>query len=158
MMAVVTNNLVRAGSPELWPIASPLAEADYADVFTAATAKAMSHSPEQWARYILEGASVPMRIFLRVGWRFGLGFALARRNAVLGWPVMAGSPDWVVLQQRSWLFEVALLMRVTDGQLSWATRVRYSSPIAGAAWLLIGVLHRRFAPRALRRAVANAAA
>jgi hypothetical protein len=98
-----------------------------------------------------------MRIFLRVGWRFGLGFRLARRDAVLGWPVVAESSDWIVLQQTSWLFGVALVMRVTDGQLTWATRVKYSSPVARATWLVVGVLHRRFAPRALHRAVTRAA-
>jgi len=75
---------------------------------------------------------------------------------VLGWPVVAESSDWVVLQQRSWLFGVALLMRVMDGEISWATRVRYSSRLAGATWSVIGVLHRHFAPRALHRAVARA--
>jgi hypothetical protein len=153
----VTSTATRLGPDELWPEDAPFGDADYADAFTASTPKASSHSPEHWARYVLEGASLPMRMFLRLGWRFGLGFPLARRNAVLGWPIVAQSTDWIVLEQRSWLFCVALLMRATDGQLTWATRVKYSSPVSHGAWLLVGLLHRRYAPLALRRAVADAA-
>jgi hypothetical protein len=150
-MAVMTG-VALASSPDLWPREAPLSDADYADVFTADPADALEHSPELWARRVLEGASLPMRLFLRLGWRFGLGFPLARDNAVLGWPVVAASSGWVVLEQQSWLFGVALLMRTADGRLTWATRVKYRSPVSRAAWTVVGLLHRRFAPRALRRA------
>jgi hypothetical protein len=153
-MVVMTDNVAVA---DLWPIDAPFHDADYADAFTSATPSALSRSPEQWARHVLEDASLPMRTFLRVGWRFGLGFPLARGNAVLGWPVVAESVDWIVLQQQSWLFSVALLMRAADGELTWATRVKFWSPISVATWAIVGVIHRRFAPRALRRAVASAA-
>lgn len=156
MAAITADDVQLAGSSDLWPAAAPYDDADYADTFTVCTPKALSCSPEHWARHILEGASLPMRTFLIIGWRFGLGFSLASRDAVLGWPVVAESADWIILQQRSWLFGVALLLRVADGQLSWATRVSYSSPVARIAWSAIGVLHRRFAPRALRRAAASA--
>lgn len=156
MAVIVASRAGVAASPELWPSTAPFADPDYADAFTVSTTRASSCSPEQWARHILEGASLPMRLFLLVGWRCALGFRLARRDAVLGWPVVAEAADWVVLQQQSWLFGVALLMRVRDDELSWATRVSYTSPVAGAAWSVIGVLHRRFAPRALHRAAAHA--
>lgn len=154
-VAVVINELARP--TELWPTCAPFDDADYVDAFKASTPNALGRPPETWARLVLEGASLPTRTFLRVGWRFGLGFPLVRRNSVLGWPVVAKATDWVVLQQQSWLFGVALIMRAIDGELTWATRVKYRSPLAPAAWWVVGVIHRRFAPRALQRAVTRAA-
>jgi hypothetical protein len=139
-------------TPDLWPVEAPYADADYEDAFTASTEHALSRLPEDWARYVLEGASAPMRWFLRVGWRFALGFPLTTTNSVLGWPVVAESAEWVALRQQSWLFGVALLMRISDGELTWATRVKYRSPVSRAAWSLVGLIHRRFAPRAVHRA------
>lgn len=151
-MAVTTSVVARPASGEIWPAEAPYADADYDDVFTASTTDARATSPEQWARYVLEGASRPMRLFLRLGWRFGLGFPLTSINSVLGWPVVAQSSDWVVLQQQSWLFGVVLLMRVSEGELTWATRVKYRSRASAFAWEVVGLIHRRFAPRAVQRA------
>ena len=151
-MAVVASGTTEAGPPTLWPAELPYADADYGDAFTALTADVSGRTPEQWAREILEGASAPMRLFLRFGWRYVLGFRLARTNAVLGWPVIAQATDWVALEQKSWLFAVVLLMRMTDDKLTWATRVEYRSPVSRAAWSIVGLIHRRYAPRALRRA------
>jgi hypothetical protein len=156
-MAVMTAELGCPAPPGCWPADAPLADADYADGFAAATPHALGESPEQWARHVLEGASPAMRLVLRLGWRFGLGFRPARHRAVLGGPVVAQSGDWVVLQQQSWLFGVALLMRAAEGRLTWATRVKYRSPVAGVTWAVVGMIHRRFAPRALQRAVRQAA-
>jgi hypothetical protein len=130
-------------------------DADYTDTFTALTPDARTHSPQDWARRVLEGASVPMRIFLRLGWRYGLGFRLARVNAVLGWPVVTESDDRVELEQQSWLFGVVLVMSTCDGRLTWTTHVTYRSWLSPAAWGIVGLIHRRFAPRALRRAAAS---
>ncbi|HWC33409.1 MAG TPA: hypothetical protein VG650_01155 [Mycobacteriales bacterium] len=152
-MSVVTREAARSSASDGWPIEAPLADAHYVDAFTAITPIAGSRTPREWAQQILESASFPMRVFLLVGWRCGLGFRLTRRNAVLGWPVLTESADWVVLRQGSWLFEVALLMRVTDDQLTWSTRVKHSSAVGRGTWCAVGRLHRRFAPRALRRAV-----
>lgn len=142
--------------PEVWPAGAPFDDADYEDVFSESAPHASTESPEQWARYVLEGASRPMRTFLRLGWRYGLGFRPVRRDAVLGWPAVAQADGWVILRQDSWLFGVALLMRASEDRLTWATRVKYESPAARPAWRLIGIIHRRFAPRALRRALAQA--
>ncbi|HWA64863.1 MAG TPA: hypothetical protein VG899_00660 [Mycobacteriales bacterium] len=126
--------------------------ADYTDVFTAVALDALSRSPQDWARLVLEGASLPMRVFLRVGWRWGLGFPLTGTDSILGWPVVAELPGQVTLAQQSWLFGVALLMCTTDGELSWTTSVTYRSRISPVVWGMVGPIHRRFAPRALRRA------
>jgi hypothetical protein len=126
--------------------------ADYTDSFTALTPAALTHSPRDWARRVLEGASLPMRIFLRLGWRYGLGFPPAKADAVLGWPVVTESDGLIELEQGSWLFCVVLLMCTVDGQLTWTTRVTYRSRLSPAAWAVVGLIHRRFAPRALRRA------
>lgn len=99
-----------------------------------------------------------MRLFLQFGWRYALGFPLARTNAVLGWPVVARSDDWVALGQQSWLFGVVLLMRTSEGQLTWATRVEYRSRVSKVVWAIVGMIHRRYAPRALRRAAADPSA
>lgn len=132
-----------------------LNDADYSDMFTALTPDALSHTPQDWARRVLEGASLPMRIFLQLGWHYGLGFPPSHTNAVLGWPLVAESADSVTLEQQSWLFGVVLLMRTNDGELTWSTQVMYRSRLAPAVWLVVGLIHRRFAPRALRRAAAS---
>lgn len=152
VVATTSGEQVRRDPPGLWPAHLSNGEADYEDAFTARAPAASKDSPEHWARRVLEGASLPTRLFLRVGWRL-LGFRLQRVDAVLGWPVISRSADWVVLQQTSWLFGVALLMRAADGELTWATRVSFRSPLAQPVWRIVGAIHRRYAPRALQRAV-----
>ena len=134
----------------------PDGEAEYADEFIASITDALSRSPEEWARQVLEGASWPMRAFLRIGWRYFLGFPLVRDNAVLGWPIVTISDNGIVLAQSSWLMGVVLEMRTSEAGLSWATRVDYRSPLARPAWAVVRPIHRRYAPRALRRAADSA--
>lgn len=145
--------IVQAVLVDHWPVGVAYADADYADAFTAPTLDALMRTPEDWARRVLEGASRPMRLFLRVGWRYFLGFPLVGADGVLGWPVTAEADGWVALEQCSWLFGVVLLMRASDGELVWATRVKYRSPVSRVAWAVVRPIHHRFAPRALRRAV-----
>jgi hypothetical protein len=152
VLATARGEPVRRDPPGLWPAHRSEGAADYEDAFTARAPVSSKDSPEDWARRVLEGASLPMRLFLRMGWRV-LGFRLHRVDAVLGWPVVSKSADWVVLQQTSWLFGVALLMRAADGELTWATRVSFRSPLARPVWWIVGAIHRRYAPRALQRAV-----
>jgi hypothetical protein len=137
-----------------WPDEAPHPDVDYEDAFTASVPDALSRSPEIWAREVLEGASWPMRAFLRVGWRYFLCFRLARDNAVLGWPVVASDDGWVALEQSSWLYDVVLLMRASEHELTWATRVTFRSPASRPVWWIVGAIHRRYAPRALQRASA----
>jgi hypothetical protein len=127
-------------------------DADYTDTYTAGVPDVSSRTPQDWARRVLEGASLPMRVFLRLGWRYGLGFPLTRTNSVLGWPVVAESTGSVSLEQQSWLFGVVLLMCTGDGELTWTTSVTYRSRLSRPVWSVVGPIHRRFAPRALRRA------
>jgi hypothetical protein len=100
----------------------------------------------------LEGAPVALRKFVAIGWRIILGFRPRRDSSILGWPIVASTHDYVVLEQQSQLFHAALLLRTADGQLIWATRVVYRTRASKPVWAVVGILHRRISPYVLGRA------
>lgn len=106
-------------------------------------------------RAALDGAPFWLRWFVRLGWRFVLGFQPSSARNVLGWPIVATTADCVVLEQQSPLFAAALLMRRAPNSLIWATRVDYKRRGARLLWSLIGLIHRRIVPYVLRRAATS---
>ncbi|HEX3900083.1 MAG TPA: hypothetical protein VHW74_13000 [Mycobacteriales bacterium] len=143
--------------PGLWPVDEPCSDADYDDQFVAPASKATDRSAEQWMRDSLEGAPVALRKFVTIGWRLVLGFRPHRDNAIFGWPIVAKTHEYVVLEQQSRLFHAALLLRTHDGEVTWATRVVYKTKTSKAVWAVVGILHRRISPYVLGRAARRSA-
>jgi hypothetical protein len=136
------------------------AEYDYTDSSEVELSPGDDRSPEALARAAFEGASWPMRWFLLIGWRAGLGLRLGPRDSpehILGWAIAETSPDSIALELRSWLLSSRLVFQVDATHASASTLVRYETPLAAILWPPVSILHRLILPWRLRRAVASGA-
>lgn len=134
---------------------STLHRPDYQDAFGVPPGALAGLSAEAVLRRVLEQSRPALRRFVRTGWRFGLGFPLAPFPApghVLGWPISASTPQAVTGDQRSRLLTAQLVLRTSEHAVVFATFVRYEHPAASALWAVVGPLHRRIVPFALRDA------
>lgn len=133
------------------PTRSRLAGAEYADAFRI-TANGR-HPAEQWARSAFEGGpSAKRRLFGLVVWRGLLGLRLAPFNSsdhVAGWAIVENEPETVVLHAESWLIVARLVIDVADSHTTLTTLMRYVRPEGRAVWAVLGIAHRRLAPRVL---------
>jgi hypothetical protein len=134
---------------------------DYNDSFVAEIDPEDDLSPEQLARAVFEGAPRPVRLFLVLGFRYGLGLKFGPRDSpehVLGWAIIDREPDWITIESRSWMLTSRLVFRTEESQVSVSTFVRYDSPIAKVIWPPVSLLHCQIVPRLLRHAAAHTTA
>ncbi len=128
---------------------------DYDDSFAAPHAAADERTPEQWARAVFEQAPRPVRWFLLIGFRYGLGLKFGPWSSpehVLGWAIIDRSPDSVTIESRSWFLTSRLVFRAETTRVTQSTYVRYDRRIAAIIWPPVSVLHRQIVPRILRHA------
>ena len=121
---------------------------DYVDLFTLHTTEATTHSPERWARAVLEEGDSARR-FAFIPWRVMLGLRLGPSHTpryVHGWKIAAGGDDWIRLEAASWLMTCHAVAQIADGEVSVALFVRYDHPVAGPWWSLLSPVHRRGMP------------
>jgi hypothetical protein len=131
---------------------------DYNDRFDAPRAAADDRTPEQLARAVFEGAPRPVRLFLVLGFRYGLGLRFGPRSSpehVLGWAIIDREPDSITLESRSWMLTSRLVFRTEESRVSMSTFVRYDRPIAKVTWPPVSLLHCQIVPRLVRRAAAR---
>lgn len=98
-----------------------------------------------WARANFEGAPVPMRVFLVIGWVLLLLEGRPRSDAqhVLGWPVVLESPETVVLQRRSRHgINATLVFTARDGAGMFSSAMTYTSRFGRAVWFFVAPVHR----------------
>jgi hypothetical protein len=129
---------------------------DYSDFFAEIASE--DRGPEQLARAVFEGAPRPVRLFLVLGFRYGLGLKFGPRSSpehVLGWAIIDREPDSITIESRSWMLTSRLVFRTEESQVSVSTFVRYDSPIAKVIWPPVSILHCQIVPRLLRRAAAR---
>ena len=135
----------------------PLADPDYADVFTVLTSRATDRSGEAWARAVLEhtpiGRSAP-RVWRALGLRLGPG---SSPDHVQGWRIAARGDDWIRLEATSWFMTAHAVIHLEDGRLSLALFLRYERAIAALIWPPVSLMHRRGVPAMLRQALRAAA-
>jgi hypothetical protein len=123
---------VAAGGPLDW---------QHAAVVTTSSAS----EAEGWARACFEGAPLPLRLFLTIGWRLLLLEGGARSDAthVLGWPIVSTSPEELVLQRRSHLGIIATLVFSTQsGTATFASGMKLENRIARIVWSVVAPTHR----------------
>lgn len=97
-----------------------------------------------WARACFDGASVPMRYFLVVGWAVRLLEGSPRSDAqhIVGWPIVAQSPH-TVLQRRSRLGILTTLIFTSDGDMvTFSSAMTFSTPVARIVWAGVAPIHR----------------
>jgi hypothetical protein len=128
---------------------------DYSDSFTAEISTGNHCDPEQLARAVFEGAPRPVRLFLVLGFRYGLGLKFGPRSSpehVLGWAIIDREPDSITLESRSWMLTSRLVFRTEESRVSMSTFVRYDRPIAKVLWPPVSLLHCQIVPRLLQHA------
>jgi hypothetical protein len=126
---------------------------DYVDLFTATASGAADKSPEQWARATVEGVSPWARF---VAWRVLCGLRLESRPSpdyLAGWKIADRGDGWIRIEASSWFMSAHIVFHVDGERVSFATFVRYDSPMAALVWPAVSVIHRRAVPDLLRHAV-----
>src|SRR4051794_3453018 len=116
-------------SPEPIRRLEPLADPDYADVFTLLTRRATERSAEVWARPVLERAPIG-RPAPRVG--RGLGLRLGPGSSpdhVQGWRIAAHGGHWTRLEATSWFMTAHAVIHLEEGRLSLALFIRYERAV-----------------------------
>jgi Protein of unknown function (DUF2867) len=136
---------VTKGRPTAAKDPGVLAGPDYLDA-TACAVDGAARTAEDWARATFEGAPGPVRVVLRLGWRWGLRLGLGPYPApghVLGWPILDGAPDRMVLGVRSSVLgPCRLVVQVEPDRMVLTTVIRYEHRISRPVWTVVGPLHR----------------
>jgi hypothetical protein len=94
-------------------------------------------------------------MFLRFGWRFGLGLRLgpADPSHVLGWRIDAMTDTAIVVSARSRILSATNTLTTEHNLIRWQTEVRYHHPISHLVWPAAALLHRRIVPWSVRRTI-----
>jgi hypothetical protein len=136
----------------------PLADPEYADVFTLLTSRATERSGEAWARIVLEqtpiGRSAP-RLWRVLGLRLG---PASSPDHVQGWRIADRGDGWIRLETASWFMTAHAVVHVEAGHLSLALFLRYERAVAALICPPVARLHRRGVPAMLRQALRAAPA
>lgn len=144
---------------------STLSHIDYADAFVVHLTPVLERTAEQWARTILDDASISMRRTLQSGWS-AIGLKLGGASSdglVLGWEIRRNRPDCVLLgaASRIGMPGELLFKRQQDGLL-FATFVQQDNHVARTLWARIEPVHvslvRRILEGAFRRSSLESAA
>jgi hypothetical protein len=131
---------------------STFAEPDHVDLFTVAAPGARDHTPEAWARAVLEEAPVSQRNARRF-WRL-LGLRLGPPGSadhVQGWRIAARGDDWVRLETASWYMTAQAVVLVGAAQVSLSLSLRFDRPPAALVWRFVAGPHKRAVPVMLRQ-------
>ncbi|MFZ0665387.1 MAG: DUF2867 domain-containing protein [Acidimicrobiales bacterium] len=132
-----------------------LAKSQYHDTFEAVRRPGDTRTAEEWFRVAFEGASIPLRWFMLVGWRGVLLLrirSLSDRRNILGWPIMQSEPDSSQLQLESPLMTSTLGLHLEESKACWTTNVHYNNRLGKALWALAGPIHRKVVPARLKAA------
>lgn len=104
---------------------------------------AITRSPAQWAREILENVSVIRQLSLCTGWTL-LGIKLRHGDgmAVAGWPIAHEDTDYIRLQGDSFTgLTGELVTRVIDDGVVFATFVQLDGAAARFLWNRVLATH-----------------
>jgi hypothetical protein len=133
-----------------------LADCNYADIVTARIDETPGRTPEQLIRAALEGVPRGLLIFIPLVQRAFLGLRLKLRpspDSLLGWKTAARGESWMRIEAASWFLTAHVVMHVDEGQLSFASFVRYDRRLAAFVWPPISLIHRQVALALVRSAV-----
>jgi hypothetical protein len=142
--------------PEAIRSRDTLTSPDYADIFTATTSPATGRSSEQWARAVLEGGPVPLRLFVPFAQRLLLGLRLEPRPSsdyLLGWRIADRGDSWLRIEAASWFLTAHIIIQLDGEQLSFATFVSYDRRLAALVWPPVSIIRRQVGFALMRHAL-----
>jgi len=162
-MRLLRRRRPRGGSGVRWQREIPeaigsldtLVANDYADIVTAAVGRTPGRTPEQWTRAMVKGVPRPLLLLVPLIQRVVLGLRLELRPSpdhILGWKVADRGDSWVRLEASSWFLTGHVLVQIDDGQLSFATFLRYDRRLAALVWPPVSLIHRQVALALVRSA------
>src|SRR5262245_59361419 len=131
---------------------STFAEPDHVDLFTTPAPGALDHTPEEWARAVLEQAPVSQRNARRF-WRM-LGLRLGPPGSpdhVQGWRIAARGDGWLRIETGSWYMSAQAVFLVEPAQVSLSLSLRFDRPPAALVWRFVAGPHARAVPVMLRQ-------
>ena len=141
--------------PEKIRTLGTLADADYSDIVTASVSGIPSRTPEEWVRAGLMGVPRGLLFLIPFVQRVFLGLRLKLRpspDRLLGWKIAARGENWIRIEAVSWFLTGHVVMHVDEGQLSFATFVRYDRSPAAIVWPPVSLIHRQVALALVRSA------
>lgn len=133
--------------PEAICALDTLGAPDYTDIVTARVSKTSGRTPEQWLRAMVDGVPRSLVPVVPTIQRVVLGLRLQMRPSpdyVVGWKIAGRGADYVRIEA-SWFLTGHVIVHVYDGQLSFATFIRYDRPLAALVWPPVSLIHRQVA-------------
>jgi hypothetical protein len=141
--------------PETIRSLGALANSDYADIVTAAIGET-SAEPEQLIEAALKGVPRGLLAFVPIVQRVVLGLRLELRpspDRLLGWKIAERNENWIRIEADSWFLTGHVVMHVDEGQLSFASFIRYDRRLGALVWPPVSLIHRQVALALVRSAV-----
>jgi hypothetical protein len=141
--------------PEAIRSLGALANADYADIVTA-TINERPAEPERLIDAALKGVPRGLLLLIPFVQRVFLGLRLDLRpspDRVLGWKIADRGDHWMRIEAASWFLTGHVVMHADEGQLSFASFIRYDRPLAAFVWPPVSLIHRQVALALVRGAI-----
>ena len=141
--------------PEAIRSLGTLANADYADIVTATIDETPNRTPDQLIDLALKGMPRGLLFFIPFVQRVFLGLRLKLRpspDRLLGWEIADRGENWIRIEAASWFLTGHVVMHLDEGQLSFASFVRYDRQLAALVWPPVSLIHRQVALALVRSA------
>jgi hypothetical protein len=132
-----------------------LANTDYADIVTATIDKTPAE-PEQLIHAVLGGLPRGLLFVIPFVQRAFLGLRLKLRpspDRLLGWQIADRGENWIRIEAASWFLTGHVVMHVDEGQMSFASFIRYDRRLAALVWPPVSLIHRQVALALVRSAI-----
>lgn len=140
------------------PLSRCACEADYADIVTA-TIDETPTEPEQVIHAVIHAVlrDMPRGLLLLIPFvqRVFLGLRLKLRpspDRLLGWQIADRGENWIRIEAASWFLTGHVVMHVDEGQISFASFIRYDRRLAALVWPPVSLVHRQVALALVRSA------
>jgi hypothetical protein len=141
--------------PEAIRSLGTLANADYADIVTAAIDAAPTE-PEQVIHETLQRMPRGLVLFIPFVQRVFLGLRLKLQPSpdyLLGWKIADRGDKWIRIEAASWFLTGHVVIHVDERQISFASFIRYDRRLAAFVWPPVSLIHRQVALALVRSAV-----
>jgi hypothetical protein len=141
--------------PEAIRSLGTLANADYADIVTAAI-DALPAEPEQVIHETLQRMPRGLVLFIPFAQRVLLGLRLKLQPSpdyLLGWKIADRGDNWIRIEAASWFLTGHVVIHVDQRQISFASFIRYDRRLAAFVWPPVSLIHRQVALALVRGAV-----